>query len=75
MQRTTRHVTPTLDGDAFYERCVRILAEIEAEGSFFNRRPAGLLRIDVHGGMARRLLLPYLPAFHFISARATGWST
>lgn len=64
LQRTTRVLTPTLDGEAFYERCLRILAEIdEAETAFSGALPGGLLRIDVHGTMARRLLLPHLPAF------------
>lgn len=64
LQRTTRTLSPTLDGEAFYHRCVRILAEIdEAENAFSGALPGGLLRIDVHGAMARRLLLPHLPAF------------
>lgn len=64
LQRTTRVLSPTLDGAAFYQRCVRILAEIdEAEHAFSGALPSGLLRIDVHGAMARRLLLPHLPAF------------
>lgn len=64
LQRTTRVLSPTLDGEAYYERCVRILAEIdEADNAFCDALPGGLLRIDVHGGMARRLLLPQLPAF------------
>ena len=29
LQRTTRHVSPTLDGEAYYQRCLSILAEIE----------------------------------------------
>ena len=27
LQRTTRHVSPTLDGQAYYERCMRLLAD------------------------------------------------
>lgn len=35
LQRTTRHVSPTLDGEAYYQRCLSILADIEdAEGAF-----------------------------------------
>lgn len=64
IQRTTRVLSPTLDGEAFYQRCVRILGEIdEAEHAFSGALPSGLLRVDVHGAMARRLLLPHLPAF------------
>lgn len=35
LQRTTRKVTPTPDGEAFYNRCLRVLADVEeAEGLF-----------------------------------------
>jgi DNA-binding transcriptional LysR family regulator len=64
LQRTTRHVAPTLDGEAYYQRCVAILAEIEeAESSFSEKTVRGILRIDVHGNMARHFLLPHLPDF------------
>jgi DNA-binding transcriptional LysR family regulator len=64
LQRTTRQVSPTLDGEAYYRRCLAILADIEeAEGAFTDARPRGLLRVDVHGVLARRFLLPGLPQF------------
>lgn len=64
LQRTTRHVSPTLDGEAYYRRCLAILADVEdAEGAFSGVKPKGLLRIDVHGTLARHFLLPALPAF------------
>lgn len=64
LQRTTRHVSPTLDGEAYYRRCLTIVADIEeAEGAFTGVKPRGLLRIDVHGTMARHFLLPGLPRF------------
>lgn len=64
LQRTTRHVSPTLDGEAFYRRCLAILAELEdAEAEFSDAKPRGLLRVDVHGTLARHVLLPGLPAF------------
>jgi DNA-binding transcriptional LysR family regulator len=64
LQRTTRHVSPTLDGEAYYQRCLRILDEIEdAESAFSGAKPTGLLRIDMQGGLARRLILPSLPRF------------
>ena len=62
--RTTRHVSPTLDGEAYYQRCVSILADIEdAEGAFAGVKPKGLLRVDVHGTLARHFVLPNLPSF------------
>ncbi len=64
LQRTTRQVSPTLDGEAYYQRCLSILAEIEeAEGAFTGAKPRGLLRIDVHGSLARHFMLPGLPKF------------
>ena len=63
LERTTRIVTPTLDGDAYYRRCIAILADIEeAEGAFQDAEPRGLLRIDVHAMIARRFLIPHIPA-------------
>ncbi|SMF47269.1 DNA-binding transcriptional regulator, LysR family [Xaviernesmea oryzae] len=62
--RTTRHVSPTLDGEAYYQRCLSILADIEdAEGAFAGVKPKGLLRVDVHGTLARHFVLPNLPSF------------
>ncbi|MDU3888916.1 MAG: LysR family transcriptional regulator, partial [Serratia liquefaciens] len=64
LQRTTRHVSPTLDGEAYYQRCLTILADIEdAEMAFAGAKPRGLLRIDVHGTLARHFLMPELPDF------------
>lgn len=64
LQRTTRHVSPTLDGEAYYRRCLSLIAEIEdAEGAFAGTKPKGLLRIDVQGTLARHFILPSLPAF------------
>lgn len=64
LERTTRTVRPTLDGEAYYRRCVALIAEVEdAEGAFGGAKPRGLLRIDVQGTLARHFLLPSLPAF------------
>jgi DNA-binding transcriptional LysR family regulator len=64
LQRTTRHVTPTLEGEIYYRRCKAILAEIEdADAALTGNAVSGLLRIDVHGPMARTFILPELPAF------------
>ncbi|EJL56895.1 transcriptional regulator [Rhizobium sp. CF122] len=64
LQRTTRHVSPTLDGEAYYQRCISILADIEdAEGAFAGAKPKGMLRVDVHGTLARHYVLPSLPSF------------
>jgi DNA-binding transcriptional LysR family regulator len=64
LQRTTRHVTPTLDGEAYHRRCLAIIADVEdAEAAFGDPEPKGLLRVDVHGTLARHFVLPGLPAF------------
>ena len=64
LERTTRHVTPTLDGQEYYQRCLSILGDIEdAEGLFRNSSPAGLLRIEAHGYLTRTFILPRLPEF------------
>jgi DNA-binding transcriptional LysR family regulator len=64
LQRTTRHVSPTLDGEAYYRRCVDLIADLEdAEAGFTGAKPSGLVRIDVHGTQARHFLLPGLPRF------------
>ncbi|MBY8825947.1 LysR family transcriptional regulator [Sphingomonas colocasiae] len=64
LQRTTRHVAPTLDGEAYYRRCIGIIADVEdAEGAFAGLKPGGLLRVEVQGTLARHFLLPGLPDF------------
>lgn len=64
LQRTTRHVRPTLDGEAYYRRCVTILGEVEdADSAFSGAKPRGQLRVDVHGTLARHFVLPALPGF------------
>ena len=66
LHRTTRLVTVTTDGAAFYERCLRILSDVrDAEESLSRTRlsPSGRLRVDVSTGLASEVLVPALPAF------------
>jgi DNA-binding transcriptional LysR family regulator len=64
LQRTTRVVKPTLDGEAYYRRCLAIIDDVEeAEGAFSGAEPKGLLRVEVQGTLARHFLVPGLPAF------------
>ncbi|GAB7521397.1 hypothetical protein PBS_03800 [Paraburkholderia sp. 2C] len=64
LQRTTRVVRPTLDGEAYYRRCLAILGDIEdAEGAFSGAQPTGTLRIEVQGTLARHFLMPGLREF------------
>jgi LysR family transcriptional regulator for bpeEF and oprC len=67
MNRTTRRLSLTPDGAAYYERCVRILADVEeTEASFQsgNKKPHGKLRIDMPGSIGRLLVIPSLSEFH-----------
>ena len=67
MHRTTRRLSLTPDGAAYYERCVRILADVEdTEASFQSgtKKPHGKLRIDMPGSIGRLLVIPALCEFH-----------
>jgi DNA-binding transcriptional LysR family regulator len=66
LDRTTRNVRPTLDGQAFYERCVHVLSELDdAESSLRHvaSNPRGVLRVDMHGTHATRIVLPRIDEF------------
>jgi DNA-binding transcriptional LysR family regulator len=64
LERTTRQVNPTLDGEAYHRRCLSLSADLEdAEGAFGGARPKGLVRLEVQGTLARHFLLPNLPDF------------
>ena len=64
LERTTRTVRPTLDGEAHYRRCLALIADLEdAEGAFGGAKPKGLLRLEVQGTLARHFVVPRLPDF------------
>jgi len=64
LERTTRHVAVTLDGSAFYQRCLSILADVdEAEAIFRDAKPQGILRVDGHPMLTQTFLLPHLKLF------------
>ncbi len=66
LNRTTRSVSLTPDGAAYYERCARILAELEETEAAFKdaaQRPQGRLRIDVPSTIGRQVLIPRLCDF------------
>jgi DNA-binding transcriptional LysR family regulator len=67
LNRTTRRVTVTPDGAAYYERVVRLLNDLdELDGSMTSSQstPSGRLRVDVSASMALLILIPALPQFH-----------
>lgn len=64
LQRTTRVVRPTLDGEAYYAQCLSIISDMQdAEGAFPGAMPKGQLRVEVQGTLARYFLIPGLPKF------------
>ena len=67
LNRTTRKVNVTTDGAAYYERVVRLLAElddIESNLPGASLAPRGVLRVDEPSPLANIILVPALPAFH-----------
>jgi DNA-binding transcriptional LysR family regulator len=67
LNRTTRRVTVTADGAAYYERVISILADVdELDGSMTlsQASPKGKLRIDVGTSLALLIIIPALPDFH-----------
>ncbi|MFG6415585.1 LysR substrate-binding domain-containing protein [Roseateles sp. DC23W] len=67
LHRTTRQVRVTEDGAAYYERVVRLLADLEAADTSLSDASAALrgrLRVDVPSPLARLVLVPALPDFH-----------
>lgn len=66
LHRTTRRVSATPDGTAFYEHCARLVADVEETEALFRHSaasPAGRLRIDVPGRIGRLIVAPALPDF------------
>ncbi|MBR1164417.1 LysR family transcriptional regulator [Bradyrhizobium elkanii] len=66
LHRTTRKVSPTHDGAAFYERALRVVADVEEAETLFRHaaaEPSGRLRVDVPGRIGRLIIAPALPAF------------
>lgn len=66
LQRTTRRVQLTQDGQAYYERSRDLLADMEELHGMFSRdatRLTGRLRVDMPASLARLGLLPRLPEF------------
>ncbi|MDG2524195.1 LysR substrate-binding domain-containing protein [Stenotrophomonas sp. HITSZ_GD] len=67
LHRTTRKVNVTADGAAYYERVVRLLADLDdAETSLSGAAaaPRGRLRVDVPAPLANLVLVPALPEFY-----------
>ncbi len=66
LNRTTRRVAPTAEGEEFHERCLALLAESEEMEAMFrsaSRRMEGRIRVDVPGRIGRLIVAPALPGF------------
>jgi DNA-binding transcriptional LysR family regulator len=67
LNRTTRRVTVTPDGAAYYERVVRLLADLdELDGSMTlsQASPKGRLRVDMSAALAMQVVIPALGDFY-----------
>jgi LysR family transcriptional regulator, regulator for bpeEF and oprC len=67
LNRTTRRVSVTPDGAAYYERVVRLLNDLdELDGSMTSSqgRPSGRLRVDASSALGVLIIIPALPDFH-----------
>ena len=66
LQRTTRKVQLTSDGQNYLERCKDILADIEEMESVYKSQPnelSGKIRVDMAAAMATQTVIPLLPRF------------
>lgn len=67
LNRTTRRVTVTMDGAAYYERALRLLdelSELDASLTLAQARPSGRLRVDCSSALAVSVIIPALHEFH-----------
>jgi LysR family transcriptional regulator for bpeEF and oprC len=66
LNRTTRNVSVTEEGMAYYERCVRVLSEIDdmdAVASSARKIPQGRIKVSLPASLAKAVLIPALPRF------------
>ncbi len=66
LNRTTRVVAPTDEGEELYDRCQGFLADAEEMEAMFrtaSRRIEGRIRADMPGRIGRLIMAPALPVF------------
>ena len=66
LQRTTRRVSVTAEGAAYYERAARLIGELEemdANAASARVQLRGRLRVDIGSSLANLILIPALPDF------------
>ncbi len=67
LHRTTRSVTVTPEGATYYERIVRLLAEladIESSAKQSVASPSGRVRVETAAGLAALVVVPALGEFY-----------
>ncbi|KAB0641053.1 LysR family transcriptional regulator [Burkholderia latens] len=67
LQRTTRRVALTAEGATYYERCTRLLADLDDAETLFDdagASPRGAIRVDLPERFAVNQVIPALPDFH-----------
>jgi len=65
VRRSTRRLQVTAEGQAFYENCLRILADMEAaeREAAAGAVPRGKLKVDCNVGFGTHYLTPLIPEF------------
>jgi LysR family transcriptional regulator for bpeEF and oprC len=66
LNRNTRNVTLTDEGRVYYERCSKVLSEIdemEAMATGTRQGPRGRIKVSISASMAKGVLIPALPDF------------
>jgi len=66
LHRTTRKVSVTTEGGEFYQRCRRLLEEVNDTFNSFTSHavvPTGRLRLDLPVTLAKSVIIPALPDF------------
>ncbi|KWA09768.1 LysR family transcriptional regulator [Burkholderia territorii] len=67
LQRTTRRVALTAEGATYYERCTRLLADLDDAETLFDDAgavPRGVIRVDLPERFALNRVIPALLDFH-----------
>ncbi|CAM2151737.1 LysR family transcriptional regulator, regulator for bpeEF and oprC [Pararobbsia alpina] len=67
IHRTTRRISITPEGAAYYEHCARIIADIAETDAYFQhgaRKAEGSLRVHMSVSLGRQLVIPALKTFH-----------
>lgn len=67
LQRTTRRVALTAEGATYYERCARLLADLDDVETLFEdagASPRGVIRVDLPERFALDKVIPAIPSFH-----------